>query len=126
MGCLQGSTCVRARPRTLSHTFTYIHPPALPGALEPDGDCRARGVACFKLLNSFAHVVGYAVAPLSRCPGWLQLLLNVVVYAAGVASTVRLLRAAPVRAKGGGAAAAAAAGGDGEEEGLLPPGARQT
>lgn len=56
----------------------------------PSGPARARAIGFFKLLNSAAHIVGYAILPVKRVPAWIQLLYNVVVYIAGaiLAATV--------------------------------------
>jgi len=54
------------------------------------GPERARAIGFFKLLNSAAHIVGYAILPVHRVPATFQLLYNVVIYIAGaiMAATV--------------------------------------
>ena len=100
------------------NTFLYW----LIGQLYHDGARKSRGVGVFKLLNSAAHVLGmtmsshtneacshtnfecnlrvfvsdslsgYSMAPLDRVSGFMQLLVNIILYFAGVMGTMQLLR----------------------------------
>lgn len=53
------------------------------GVLFSSGGERSRAIGFFKLLNSAAHVVGYAILPVHRVTARTQLAYNVVAYIAG-------------------------------------------
>lgn len=56
----------------------------LVGQLYVDGGQRAQAIGFFKMLNSFAHVVGYAILPTDRVSAVAQLWYNIVTYVVGV------------------------------------------
>eukprot|EP01062_Namystynia_karyoxenos_P062700 TRINITY_DN55577_c0_g1_i1.p1 TRINITY_DN55577_c0_g1~~TRINITY_DN55577_c0_g1_i1.p1 ORF type:complete len:478 (+),score=160.48 TRINITY_DN55577_c0_g1_i1:77-1510(+) len=62
------------------NTFLYW----LVGRLYPGGASKARAIGWFKMLNSAAHVVGYAILPTHRVSAEVQLWYNVAAFVVGV------------------------------------------
>merc|ERR1712107_952853 len=55
------------------------------GQLYSNGGQRAQAIGFLKLLNSAAHVVGYAILPEDRVSATVQLWYNIIAYLVGAA-----------------------------------------
>jgi len=60
----------------------------LVGCMYPEGTEKARAIGFSKMINSGAHVYGYAVLPTHRVSGRMQFLLNVAFFAIAVITVV--------------------------------------
>merc|ERR1712008_390891 len=76
----------------MMNTYTYW----VIGNMYPDGAQQARAIGFSKMLNSGAHVLGYAILPTGRASGCVQFLLNVAFFALGV-TTAFFVKPTPAR-----------------------------